>query len=62
MYMYEFIQSMKIRVLRMNKGEPKSKWFHEVWRKFIMASFFKMSPNRLMLLVAILTGKHKYYF
>lgn len=62
MYMYEFIQAIKIRVLRMNKGESKSIWFHEVWRKFIMSRFLKMSPIRLMLMVAILTGKHKYYF
>lgn len=62
MYMYKFVQAIKIRVLTMNKGESKSKWFHEVWRKFIMSRFFKMSPIRLMLIVAILTGKHKYYF
>lgn len=60
--MYKFVQAIKIRVLTMNKGESKSKWFHEVWRKFIMSRFFKMSPIRLMLIVAILTGKHKYYF
>jgi len=46
----------------MNKGESKSKWFHEVWCEFIMSSLIKMSPIRLMLLVAILTGKHKNYF
>lgn len=62
MYVYEFIQAIKIRVLRTNKGETKSKWFHEVWCKFIMSSSIKMSPIQLMLLVAILTGKHKNYF
>ena len=62
MYMYKFIQAIKIRVLRMNKGESKSKWFHEVWGMFITSSFIKMSPIRLMLPVTTLTCKHKNYF
>jgi hypothetical protein len=62
MYMYEFIQAIKIRALRMKKDASKSKWFHEVWCKFIMSTFIAMSPIRLMLLVVILTGKHKNYF